>query len=113
MNKRLLVILQDDPMSEPERVNDALRYVGAALAQDMDVRLHLLRDAVQLARSGRLSGLDELLEELTEVGLAVSACGKSLGDAEIGDEDLRSSVERASMKALAQWSAESDLMVTF
>ncbi|NIR60263.1 MAG: DsrE family protein [Gammaproteobacteria bacterium] len=113
MSKRLTLILQEDPSANPRRVNDALRYVGAALTQEMPVRLHLLGPAVRLARRDPDADPSGLLAELIEVGLSVSACGKSLDDHALADEHLRPEVERASMKALAQWSAESDLVLSF
>ena len=51
--------------------------------------------------------------ELMEADLAVSACGKALDDAGLGDTDLRPGIERGSMKALAGWAAMSDTLLTF
>jgi sulfur relay (sulfurtransferase) complex TusBCD TusD component (DsrE family) len=75
--------------------------------------VHFLRSAAALAEAGAYAEQGELLEELMEAGLAVSACGKALGEAGLSDDVLRPHVERGSMKDMAHWAGESDTVVTF
>ncbi|MFP4607587.1 MAG: DsrE family protein [Thiohalospira sp.] len=108
-----LVILQTDPANDPGGAGEGLRFAGAALAEGHDVRVHLLRGAAALAGQDAYPEQGELMAELMEADLAVSACGKALDDAGLADADLRPGVERGSMKALAGWAAASDTILTF
>ncbi|KPV39633.1 hypothetical protein AN478_10935 [Thiohalorhabdus denitrificans] len=108
-----LVILQTDPATDPDAAGEGLRFAGAALAEGHDVRIHLLRGAAALAGRDAYPEQGELMEELMEADLAVSACGKALDGAGLADADLRPGIERGSMKALAGWAAASDTVLTF
>lgn len=113
MSNATLIIIQTDPADEPDAAGEALRFAGAALAEGHDVRVHLLREAVRLAAQEAYPEQGELMGELMEADMAVSACGKALDEAGLGDEALRPGVERGSMKALAGWAAGSDTVLTF
>ncbi|MDH3900484.1 MAG: DsrE family protein, partial [Gammaproteobacteria bacterium] len=96
----------------------ALRFAGAALAEDMSVRVHLLDDGVEVGRHSHqvpegAVNLEELLGELIDCGLEVSACGMSLDDCAIDEAAMLSDIERGSMKALANWVKNSDKVIVF
>lgn len=95
-----------------------MRFAGAALTEDMTVRVHLLDDGVNVGRRGHVvpvgaADLESLLSELMEFGLQVRACGMALDGCGIIDGELIRGIERGSMKALAQWVKESDAVLTF
>jgi sulfur relay (sulfurtransferase) complex TusBCD TusD component (DsrE family) len=89
----ITIIIQNAPYRPDNKAWHALRFAGAALAEDMEVQVHLLDDGVELGRQGHVVpesavNLEELLTELMECGLKVRACGMSLADCQIHDPVL-------------------------
>ena len=112
------VIIQNAPYQPGNKAWNALRFAGAALADDMEVQVHLLEDGVQLGRRNHevpegAENLEELIAELIECGLVVRACGKSVDDYGISEDELITGVEKGSMKSLAGWVKESDNTIAF
>jgi len=112
------IIIQNAPYQPDNKAWHALRFAGAALAEDMEVRVHLLDNGVQVGRKGHhvpegAVNLEELLGELIECGLAVRACGMAVDGCGITEGDLLPGIERGSMKALAAWVKDSDHVMTF
>lgn len=119
MTKTVTLIIQSTPYSTTDnRAWDGLRCAGAMLAEDMVVRVHLLDIAVTLADADQTvpadkTNLGALLSELLECGLTVSVCGKALDEHAERIGQLYEGVTRGSMKSLAGWVGESDLVLTF
>lgn len=116
--KILTIVIHNAPYKNDNKAWHALRFAGAALAEDMLVRLHLLDDGTQLARRNHrvpsgVADLEKLLLELMECGLQVSACGMSMKDCQLDEADLIPGIQKSSMKALAAWVKESDTVLTF
>jgi uncharacterized membrane protein YdjX (TVP38/TMEM64 family)/rhodanese-related sulfurtransferase/sulfur relay (sulfurtransferase) complex TusBCD TusD component (DsrE family) len=116
--KTVTIVIQNAPYRGDNKAWHALRFAGAALAEDMKVRVHLLDDGAQLARRGQqvppgAVDLEKLLTELMEYGLEVRACGMALGECKLDERDLIPGIQLGSMKALAGWVKESDLVLTF
>ncbi|MDP2708019.1 MAG: VTT domain-containing protein, partial [Burkholderiales bacterium] len=116
--KRVTIVIQNAPYKGDNKAWHALRFAGAALTEDMKVRVHLLDEGVQLARRDQIvpegaTDLGQLLAELMEFGLEVRACGMSLNGCRLDEKDLIPGVQPGSMKALASWAQESDIMLTF
>jgi len=114
----ITIVIQNAPYEENNKAWHALRFAGAALASDMDVRIHLLDDGVEVGRRGHqvpegATNLEELLGELIECGLVVRACGMALDDCAIDEATMLPGIERGSMKALAEWVGSSDHVMTF
>ena len=114
----LTLIIQQPPYGQDKQAWDALRFAGAALTEDMQVRVHLLDAAVTLVRRGHevpegATDLGQLLGELMECGLEVAACGKALDGHGIDQAALMPDVERGSMKSLAHWVRNSDGVLSF
>jgi len=112
------IVIQNLPYQENNKAWHALRFAGAALAEDMTVRVHLLDDGVEIGRSGHqvpegAVNLEDLLSELIECGLAVRACGMAVDGCGIAEGDLIPGIERGSMKALATWVKDSDHVMVF
>ncbi len=112
------VVIQNSPYREDNKAWHALRFAGAALAEDMTVRVHLLDDGVELGRHSHqvpdgAVDLEALLSELIECGLEVRACGMALNDCDIDESAMLPGIERGSMKALAGWVKDSDHVMVF
>ena len=112
------IVIQNAPYKPDNKAWHALRFAGAALAEDMKVRVHLLDEGVGLARRGQqvpagAANLEKLLAELMEYGLEVRACTMSMGDCQLDESAVLQGVERGSMKSLATWIKESDVVLTF
>lgn len=112
------IVIQNAPYKPDNKAWHALRFAGAALAEDMKVRVHLLDEGVGLARRGQqvpagAADLEKLLAELMEYGLEVRACAMSMGDCHLDENAVLQGVERGSMKSLATWIKESDVVLTF
>jgi len=112
------VIIQNLPYQPDNKAWHALRFAGAALTEDMNVRIHLLDQGTEVGRKGHqvpegTVNLEELLSELIECGLEVRACGMALDDCAIDEDSMIDGIERGSMKALASWVKDSDQVMIF
>lgn len=118
MSSTVTIIIQNAPYQIGNKAWHALRFAGAALVEDMNVRVHLLDNGVKVGRRGHrvpkgTADLEALLTELMECGLEVRACGMSLDDCDIDVSAMIKGIERGSMKALATWVKDSDHVLTF
>jgi len=114
----VIIVIQDAPYQEDNKAWHALRFAGAALTEDMTVRVHLLDEGVKVGVRGHQVpdgkvNLEELLSELIECGLEVRACGMSVDDYGLAEDDLIIGIEKGSMKALAGWVKASDHVIAF
>lgn len=116
--KTITIIIQNPPYRGDNKAWHALRFAGAALAEGMNVRVHLLDDGVQVGKREHkvpkdAVNLEELLKELMEYGLEVNACGLALDGCRIPEGEMMDGISRGSMKTLAGWVSGSNLVVTF
>ncbi len=112
------VVIQNAPYQSDNKAWHALRFAGAAMTEDMEVRVHLLDDGVGLGLKNHIVpegkvNLENLLSELIECGLKVRACGMALNDCAIDEASMICGIERGSMKALAAWVKNSDHVMVF
>ncbi len=112
------IVIQNAPYKSDNKAWHALRFAGAALVEDMNVRLHLLDNGVEVGHKNQqipegFVNLEELLRELMEYGLEVRACGMALDYCAIDEDAMIDGIERGSMKALAAWVKTSDSVMTF
>lgn len=112
------IIVQNAPYQAGNKAWHALRFAGALLVEDVEVRMHLLDKGVELGRSGHevpqgMADLEALLKELMECGMEVNACGMTLGDCGLEEGDLIPGIRKGSMKSLASWAKTSDNVLTF
>jgi sulfur relay (sulfurtransferase) complex TusBCD TusD component (DsrE family) len=118
MGKIVTIIIQNAPYKGDNKAWHALRFAGAALAEDMNVRVHLLDDGVQVGTRDQgvpegETNLEELMKEFMEYGLEVKACGMSLGECAMDEDSMIVGIDKGSMKSLASWVNESDHVLTF
>lgn len=112
------IIIQSAPYESNNKAWHALRFAGTVLTEDMNIRVHLLDDGVEVGHKNQqppegAANLEELLSELIECGLEVRACGMSLDDCAIDEGAMIDGIERGSMKALAAWVKTSGSVMTF
>lgn len=112
------IVIQNAPYKPGNKAWHALRFAGAALTEDMSVRIHLLDEGVEVGHKNQevpegSVNLEELLGELIEFGLEVRACGMSLNDCHMDEDAMIDGIERGSMKALAAWVKDSDQVMVF
>jgi sulfur relay (sulfurtransferase) complex TusBCD TusD component (DsrE family) len=116
--KNITIIIQNAPYQPDNKAWHALRFAGAALAEDMNVRVHLLDEGVRVGEHSHsvpdgAVNLEQLLAELMACGLSVRACGMALDGCGYQEDQLIPGIERGSMKALANWVSDSDAVLTF
>jgi len=116
--KTITIVIQNAPYRGDNKAWHALRLAGAALAEDMKVRVHLLDDGAQLARHSHqvpagTVDLEKLLTELMECGLEVRACAMAMNECKLNESDLITGIQPGSMTALAGWIQDSDIVLTF
>ena len=116
--KTITIIIQNPPYKGDNKAWHALRFAGAALAEGMNVRVHLLDDGVQAGKREQkppegVVNLKELTEELMGYGLEVNACGLALDGCKLTEGEMIPGINRGSMKTLAGWVSVSDFVVTF
>lgn len=112
------IVIQNAPYQNDNKAWHALRFAGAAMTEDMTVRVHLLDEGIEVGRKNQQPpdgavNLEELLSELIECGLEVRACGMAVDACGITEGDLIEGIEKGSMKALAGWVKSSDHVMTF
>lgn len=111
------IVIQDAPYQENNKAWHALRFAGAALTEDLNVRENLLDEGVKIGIRGHdvpdgKVNLEELISELTEYGLEVRACGMTI-DVYGVTEELIDGIEKGSIKALTNWVNSRDHVMTF
>jgi sulfur relay (sulfurtransferase) complex TusBCD TusD component (DsrE family) len=114
----LTIVIQDAPYEPSNKAWHALRFAGAALADDTTVRVFLLDRGVALGRKNHevpagKENLEKLLNELIGCGLEVQACGMCLKTCCLDERDLIDGIARGSMKALVAWTKTSDRVIAF
>lgn len=110
--ERVTIIINDPPYGT-ERPWNALRYAGALLTKGVSVRIFLLGDAVGLAKKGQETpkgfyNLGDMLKELLSRGAMVKACGTCCNARGLAQEELVGGAEIGKMLDLAEWTKESD-----
>ena len=113
----LTIIIQDAPYGS-EKAYNAFRYASALLVNQVKVNLFLLADGVGVAKRGQKTptgyyNTASMLTELTAKGVKVKTCGTCCAARGLNQQELVEGVEMGRMIDLAQWTKESDSVVTF
>jgi len=118
--KKFLLILTNQPYNGTDNAYNALRLAGALKNRGEYVRIFLMNDAVDLARSSMQKpenydfDLVAKLKELHANGVALKVCGSC--EARCGlhaGEPYFDGEIKGSMDILASWVAECDQVMTF
>ena len=114
-----LIILNRNPYDGTDVTWNALRLAEQLLNADVDVRLFLMNDSVDLAREGIAPqqydfNLGEMLVALMDKGVPVKVCGTCMVRCGFGKNNslLKGAVE-AKMPELADWVKQADSVISF
>ena len=113
----LTIVIQDTPYGS-EKAYNAFRYASALLANQVMVNLFLLADGVGVAKRGQKTptgyyNIANMLSQLIAKGVKVKTCGTCCAARGLNQQELIGGVEMGHMIDLAQWTKESDSVVTF
>jgi uncharacterized protein involved in oxidation of intracellular sulfur len=112
----LLIVLGHAPYDGSDVAWNALRLAGAAQAQGTHVRLFLINDGVQAARTAPPDvefDLASMVSQLAADGVEVLLCGTCLTRCGIGGGELVAGAEPGTMDGLASWIVESERVISF
>jgi len=115
---KLLIILSQKAYDGTDVTWNALRLAGTSLEMKHDVRLFVMNDALDIARTGSKPETSEfdlgvLLLDLEKKGASVKLCTTCINRCGIAKGDILNPAWPATMKDLAQWVADSDKALTF
>jgi len=119
MTRNALIVFNHLPYDGSDVTWNALRLAGQLLEKDIEVRLFLMNDSVDLARDAAEApegyfDLGEMLKELIAKGVAVKVCGtcKARCGLHKGQPYFEGARE-ATMGELAEWVEGADRLLTF
>ncbi|MGV9170277.1 MAG: DsrE/DsrF/TusD sulfur relay family protein [Promethearchaeia archaeon] len=114
-----LIILNDPPYGT-ERSYNGLRLAMALKKRDPDLALNIfmIGDGVSCAAAAQKTpdgyyNLARMIRALLAKDVTIRCCGTCLDARGLNEESLVSGVERGSMSDLAEWTMESDNVVSF
>lgn len=115
----MTIIVNGAPYGE-ERVWNALRLAltSVSAANDLNVNVFLLGDAVSAAKKGQNTpqgyyNLEKTLKDLISQKVKIVACGTCLRARGLNQEDLIEGIEIGTMMMLAHWIKESQKILSF
>lgn len=115
----LLLVLNDPPYGT-ERSYNGLRLAMAIKKQDpsTEVFIFLIGDAVSCALTGQTTpdgyyNLERMIRALVGKGVQFKCCGTCIDARGISEDSLVKGVLRGTMNDLANWTKESDKVITF
>ena len=117
--QKILIIIHAAPYGS-ERCISGLR-VAAALAahptEDVQLRIFLMSDASFVGlpnqQDGNGSGLQAMVEQLVDCGVAIRLCRSCALARGLGDWPLINGLEIGSLPELANWTLDADKVLTF
>jgi uncharacterized protein involved in oxidation of intracellular sulfur len=114
----VVTIVTNDPPYGTERTWNALRYAGALWARDVKVNVFLMADAVVAAKKGQkvpqgYYNLEQMVAGLIKNGATIKLCGTCCSSRGLKQDDLVEGAQIGKMLDLADWTVESDKVVTF
>jgi uncharacterized protein involved in oxidation of intracellular sulfur len=113
------LIILNEPAYGNERTYNGLRLaLSLAKAEDVELRVFLMGDAVTAAKPGQKTpegyyNLERMLKGLEAKGIALGACGTCLDARGMTDEPLVDGAHRSSMAELTAWTIWANKVVTF
>ena len=116
----MLMIFNHAPYDGSDVTWNALRLAGQLQATGHIVRIFLMNDSVDLARDSNKKPLEydqdlsQMLRDLIAKGVQVRVCGTCMARCGIHkNEPYFAGAEKSTMAALAEWTADSDKVLTF
>ena len=115
---KTLFILNDSPYGN-ERSYNALRLAAVlARAEEEEVRLFLLGDAVSCAKAGQrvpqgFYNIELMLDRITRTEALVGVCGTCMDARGIEDRELTAGTRRSHVEELTAWTQWADKVLVF
>ena len=116
---KILLIVNDAPYGS-EKAYNALRLAMAMQKEhpDVKVRIFLMADAVACALPGQATpqgfyNIERMLKSVIQKGAEVKTCGSCIEARGLKDLALIAGAERSTMGRLAEWTIDSDKVLTF
>ncbi|MEW6554604.1 MAG: DsrE family protein [Actinomycetota bacterium] len=116
---KVMIVLNDAPYGS-EKAFNALRLALFLQKEqkDLDLRIFLLQDGPYCALPGQAPptgfyNVEEMLARVIEGGAVVEACGTCAGARGLKGLPLVRGVKITSAKRMAEWTADSDRVITF
>jgi len=119
MNRSILIIFNANPYDGSDVTWNGLRLADKLLDLQIDVKVFLMNDSVDLARDkckppDDYFDLVKILKELIAKGVTVKVCGTCKSRCGIyKNESYYKDVAEATMADLAEWIKQSDQILTF
>ena len=115
---QLLLVINRAPYDGTDVAWNALRLARTALEGGLTVRIFLMNEGVDLARTGARPAeaefdLQDMLQDLMQRGAAVRLCQTCLNRCGIGRGEVIPQAKVAGMKDLLEWIQGSDKVLTF
>lgn len=117
---KILVIFNHAPYDGSDVTWNALRLCEKLLEKEVELRIFLMNDAVDLARESLSKpeiydhDLKEMLKGLIRNGATVRVCGTCMARCGIHkNEPYYEGAEKSTMVALSEWVVDSDKVLTF
>ena len=116
----MLLIFNHAPYDGSDVTWNALRLAGQLQVTGHTVRIFLMNDSVDLARDSNKKPLEydqdlsQMLRDLIAKGVQLRVCGTCMARCGIHkNEPYFAGAEKSTMAALAEWTADSDKVLTF
>ncbi len=117
--KNVLIVFNMQPYDGTDVSWNALRLCEQLLARDMDVKVFLMNDSVDLARDAAKApdgyyDLGQMLKDLIDKGVPVKVCGTCKVRCGIHKgQPYFNGAQEAKMTELAEWIEQADTVLTF
>ncbi len=117
---KILIIFNREPYDNTDVTWNGLRLAETLRKQDVEVRIFLMNDAVDMARDackppeGYDQDLSQMLKDLIAKGVRVEVCGTCMARCGIyKNHPYFDGAKKSTMLALAEWVMDSDKVLTF
>ncbi len=117
---KALLIFNREPYDNTDVTWNALRLAETLRRTEVEVRIFLMNDAVDMARDackppeGYDQDLSQMLKDLIANGVPVKVCGTCMARCGVyKNHPYFDGAEKSTMKALAEWVVDSDKVLTF
>ena len=114
---KITIIITDAPYGN-EKPYNALRLATALIKKDIFVNIFLMADSVTCGLKNQKTpdgyyNIGKMLKLLLNKEVPVHACGTCMNARGISQEQLIEGVMKSTMNQLADWTSESDKVISF
>jgi uncharacterized protein involved in oxidation of intracellular sulfur len=114
---KVTIVINDAPYGSEKSYN-ALRYANALLKKDISVNIFLLTDAVTCGLKNQKTpdgyyNIEKMLKILVNKNVPIHACTTCMNARGITQEHFIQGVMKSSINKLAEWTRESDKVISF